>query len=242
MEPISYFEIAFRLFLALLLGGIVGFERESQNRPAGFRTHILVSVGSALVMLVSAYGFSGELFNFGENVDPSRIAAQVVTGVGFLGAGTILRHGNTVTGLTTAASLWIVSGIGLAVGIGFYMGAVFATLMVLISLIVLRSLENYFARKKSLRRLWVKGLYQPGLLGRIGSVLGELGIYVVKVDLGDAQYLESFQRDAITIDFVLRLPSRINISDFLYRVAVLEGIIEVGWDGDEVPVNMTVKK
>ncbi|NLX90765.1 MAG: MgtC/SapB family protein [Firmicutes bacterium] len=236
MALISYFEIAFRLFLALLLGGIVGFERESQNRPAGFRTHILVSVGSALVMLVSAYSFSGE------NVDPSRIAAQVVTGVGFLGAGTILRHGNTVTGLTTAASLWIVSGIGLAVGIGFYMGAVFATLMVLISLIVLRSLESYFTRKRCLRRLWVKGFYQPGLLGRVGGVLGELGIYVVKVDLGDAQYLESFQRDVITIEFVLRLPQRTNVSDFLYRVAVLEGIIEVGWDGDEVPVNMTVKK
>ncbi len=234
MELISYSEIAFRLFLALVLGGIVGFERETHNRPAGFRTHILVSVGSALVMLVSAYGFSGEMSYFGEGVDPSRIAAQVVTGVGFLGAGTILRHGNTVTGLTTAATLWIVSGIGLAVGIGFYPGAAFATLMVLVSLILLRSLESYFARKKSLRRLWVRGFYQPGLLGRVGGVLGELGIYIVKVDLGDAQYQETFKRDVITIEFLLRLPARIDTSDLLRRVATLAGILEVGWDGGEM--------
>lgn len=234
MELISYFEIALRLFLALVLGGIVGFERESQNRPAGFRTHVLVSVGSALVMLVSVYGFSGELAHFGGGVDPSRIAAQVVTGVGFLGAGTILRHGNTITGLTTAATLWIVSGIGLAVGIGFYMGAVIATLMVLISLVFFRSLENNIARKKCLRRLLVRGFYQPGLLGRIGGVLGDMGIYVVKIDLGDAEYQETFKKDVITIDFLLRLPSRIDTSDLLSRLAALEGILEVGWDGGEM--------
>ncbi|HHU76056.1 MAG TPA: MgtC/SapB family protein [Firmicutes bacterium] len=237
MGLISYQEVAFRLFLALLFGGIVGFERESQNRPAGFRTHILVSVGSALVMLVSAYGFSGGLIDFGVKVDPSRIAAQVVTGVGFLGAGTILRHGNTVIGLTTAATLWLVSGIGLAVGIGFYLGAALATLAVLISLIMLRGMDSYFARKRCLRRLWVKGIYQPGLLGRVGGVLGELGIFVVKVDFGEAQFIENLQENVVTIDFVLKLPSRFDTPDFLQKLAVLEGIIGVGWEGDELLEN-----
>ena len=134
---------------------------------------------------------------------------------------------------STAATLWIVSGIGLAVGIGFYMGAAIATLMVLISLILLRSLEKYFARRRSLRRLWVRGFYQPGLLGRVGSVLGELGIYIAKVDLGDVQYEEALQKDVITIDFLLRFPSRVDTSELLHRVAALAGILEVGWyDGE----------
>jgi putative Mg2+ transporter-C (MgtC) family protein len=233
MEFISYGEIAFRLVLAVVLGGVVGFERERQNRPAGFRTHILVCVGSALVMLVSVYGFTGELAHIGDGVDPSRIAAQVVAGVGFLGAGTILRHGNTITGLTTAASLWIVSGIGLAVGIGFYLGAVLTTLMVLVSLMMLLRLENSFARMKRLRRLWIRGIDQPGLLGRIGAVLGDLGINVTKVDLSQAEYLEIFKADVISIEFFLRLPTRVDTDDLLRRVATLPGILEVGWEGNK---------
>ncbi|RJX27258.1 MAG: MgtC/SapB family protein [Dethiobacter sp.] len=231
MENISYGEIAFRLFLAVVLGGVVGFERERQNRPAGFRTHILVCVGSALVMLVSAYGFTGELEHIGGGVDPSRIAAQVVAGVGFLGAGTIIRHGNTITGLTTAASIWIVSGIGLAAGIGFYLGAVLTTLMVLVSLIMFVSLENSFARMKRFRRLWIRGIDQPGLLGRIAAVLGDMGINVTKVDLSQAEYQEIFKTDVIAMEFFLRLPSRADTDDLLRRVATLPGILEVGWEG-----------
>jgi len=231
MEYISYAEIAFRLVLAVFLGGVVGFERERQNRPAGFRTHILVCVGSALIMLVSAYGFRGDLAHVGDGVDPSRIAAQVVAGVGFLGAGTILRHGNTITGLTTAASIWIVSGIGLAVGIGFYLGAVLTTFMVLFSLILLGSLEKYFTRMKRLRRLWVRGIDQPGLLGRIGAVLGDMGINITKVDLSQAEYQEIFKAEVISIEFFLRLPSRVSTDDLLRRVATLPGILEVGWEG-----------
>ncbi|MEW6227795.1 MAG: MgtC/SapB family protein, partial [Bacillota bacterium] len=120
---ISQTEIIFRLVLAMMFGGFIGLERESHKRPAGFRTHILVCVGSALVMMISQYAF----VNFARTTeyDPGRIAAQVVSGIGFLGAGTILREGPTIKGLTTAASLWVVAGIGLAVGTGFYLaGAV----------------------------------------------------------------------------------------------------------------------
>ncbi len=226
-------EIALRLVLAVFLGGLVGFERERHNRPAGFRTHILVCVGSALVMLVSAYGFSGELAFLGDGVDPSRIAAGVVTGVGFLGAGTILRHGNTITGLTTAASLWVVSGIGLAVGIGFYLGAVLTTMMVMVSLILLRSMEAAFARMKRLRRLWVRGVDRPGLIGRIGSVMGEMNINISKVELSEAEYDEAVKSEIIHIEFFLSVPTNVQVDELLRRLATLEGVLEVGLEDEE---------
>jgi len=131
-------QIVLRLFLAAALGGIIGFEREKHHRGmAGFRTHILVSVGSALIMLVSMYIF--DIYAGKVPVDPARIAAGVVTGIGFLGAGTIIRSGESVRGLTTAASLWTVSGIGLAVGCGFYIAA-WATAIIAFSTL-------YFLRK-----------------------------------------------------------------------------------------------
>lgn len=116
---------AIRLFLAVLFSGFIGNEREHINRPAGIRTHVLVCVGAALVMMTSefvAFRYNGVL-----NMDPTRLGAQVVSGIGFLGAGTIIKEGFNVKGLTTAASLWTVSCIGIAVGAGFYFGAAFAT-------------------------------------------------------------------------------------------------------------------
>ena len=127
-----------RILLAAFLGGLIGLERSTGDRPAGLRTHVLVSTGSGLLMVVSVYGNGGIMSSW----DPSRIAAQVVSGIGFLGAGTILHEGLTVKGLTTAASLWIVSAIGLAAGCGMTVIAIFATLLTLITLISIRGLER----------------------------------------------------------------------------------------------------
>ncbi|HEY0826461.1 MAG TPA: MgtC/SapB family protein, partial [Bacilli bacterium] len=124
-------DLIIRLSIALFLGGIIGFERERNNHAAGFRTHILVCIGSALVMLLSIYGFSDFVDEENVRIDPSRLAAQVISGIGFLGAGVILRNGFSVTGLTTAASLWVAAAIGLAVGAGFHLAAVTTTLFVL---------------------------------------------------------------------------------------------------------------
>ncbi len=136
---ISDTQVVWRLFLAAVLGGLIGFERQRHNkRIAGFRTHILVTVGSALIMLVSMYIFA--IYAGKAPVDPSRIAAGVVTGIGFLGAGTIIRSGESVQGLTTAASLWTVSGIGLAVGCGFYIAAFAASIITLAALYLLRKI------------------------------------------------------------------------------------------------------
>lgn len=136
---ITNMQIILRLFIGALLGGLVGFEREKHNkRIAGFRTHILVCVGSTLIMLTSLYIF--ELYGTRAPVDPARIAAGVITGIGFLGAGTIIRSRVSVTGLTTAASLWTVSGIGLAVGCGFYVAGCVTTIIVLAALYLLRKI------------------------------------------------------------------------------------------------------
>ena len=114
---LTQLEIVLRLILAVAAGGLIGLEREIHGRAAGFRTQILVCLGSTLIMLISIYGF--EQSGVGTTRDPARLAAQVVSGIGFLGAGTILREGTSIKGLTTAASLWVVAGIGLALGAGF---------------------------------------------------------------------------------------------------------------------------
>ena len=136
-------EITMRLVVALALGGLIGLEREVHGSDAGLRTHILVCLGSSLVMIVSilmAKVFPGN--------DPTRIAAQVVSGIGFLGAGTILRSQTSVRGLTTAASIWTVAGIGLAVGAGLYHSALIAGILIVITLWLLRFLESTLNLKK----------------------------------------------------------------------------------------------
>jgi putative Mg2+ transporter-C (MgtC) family protein len=136
-----------RLVLASLLCGAIGFERETRDQPAGFRTHILLGLGAALFTLVSAYGF--EPFTRaalggggGLQFDPTRIAAQIIAGVGFLGAGAIIRQGRDVRGLTTAASLWAASAIGMAVGAGYLFGAAAATVLAMATLYALRRFRS----------------------------------------------------------------------------------------------------
>ena len=130
-------EFVFRLFVAGVLGALVGLDREYRAKEAGYRTHFLVSLGSALIMIISQHGFDGVLHEVGVGLDPSRVASQVVTGIGFIGAGTIILHKQTVRGLTTAAGIWATSGIGLTVGAGMYVLGISATVLTLIGLEVL---------------------------------------------------------------------------------------------------------
>jgi putative Mg2+ transporter-C (MgtC) family protein len=146
-------EIAVRLLLAAALGAVIGFDRERHTWAAGLRTHMLVCLGAALAMIVSAYGFSGVLQQWPRVVlDPSRVAAQVISGIGFLGAGTIMfmHRENVIRGLTTAAGLWTVAAIGLAVGGGMYAAAVIATAVAWVILAALRPFERRFAKRKTL--------------------------------------------------------------------------------------------
>jgi len=139
-----------RLALAAGLGGAIGIERELRDRYAGLRTHLLVSLGSALFTIVSAYAWTGFEFHNGVNYDPTRIAAQIVTGIGFLGAGAIMRQGISVHGLTTAATLWMSAAIGMTAATGFYTVAVLATAVTLLVLWPLRLFERrYIDRMRS---------------------------------------------------------------------------------------------
>lgn len=139
-----------RLCVAGLLGTMIGLDREYRVKDAGFRTHFLVSLGSALIMIVSQYGFADILTHPGVGLDPSRIAAQVVSGIGFIGAGTIIIHRQLVRGLTTAASLWATAGIGLAAGAHLFVVAVAATLLTLFALEVLTLVFGGLGRRRTL--------------------------------------------------------------------------------------------
>ena len=133
-------ELIARLGIALALGAAIGFEREIDRQPAGFRTHALVALGAALFTIISAYGFSGS------SVDPTRIAAQIVSGIGFLGAGTILHHRGSIRGLTTAASLWSAAAVGMAVGAGLLLMATVGTVLIVVVLALLEGVEGILRR------------------------------------------------------------------------------------------------
>lgn len=175
---ITNLELALRLILSLVLAGLIGLERESLGRPAGFRTHILVGIGSTLIMIVSIYAFRP----LGMSGDPGRIAAQVVSGIGFLGAGTIMREGANIRGLTTAASLWTVAGIGLTVGSGMYFAAIIATILVVATLVLLNKLEwSYLMSKNEILTVLVQDT--PGQLAKVFSVLAKHDVNVHNVQL-----------------------------------------------------------
>src|SRR5581483_6512405 len=165
-----------RLVVAAALGGAIGLERELDEKAAGLRTHILVSLGSAVFTLVSAYGFREFLTGGGAVVraDPARIAAQIVTGIGFLGAGVIFRQGLTVRGLTTAASLWLVAAVGMAAGAGFWSAAVVATVAGLLCLRPLEWVKNRFLPQRAPDMLLVE-LTQEGSAREVLHALEESG-------------------------------------------------------------------
>lgn len=140
---IDNLEIAIRIGISLFVGGVVGLERERGQHHAGFRTHILVCLGSTLITLISTYGFGQFANEPNVRMDPARLTAQIISGIGFLGAGTILRNGNKISGLTTAASLWVVAAMGISIGAGFYFGAILTFVCVLISLFVLQRVEQW---------------------------------------------------------------------------------------------------
>ncbi len=178
MEFRFVLDAAWKLGLAVLLSGIIGFEREHSHRPAGFRTHILVAVGSTLIMLTSVYiakKYEGQM-----NVDITRMSGQVVSGIGFLGAGTILREGFSVKGLTTAASLWAVSCIGIAIGAGFVAGAVVATLVIYMTL---NSLKKVIVRGKAGKALYVEVKDLAEQVPKISKLIKRTGTVVHSMEI-----------------------------------------------------------
>ncbi len=230
---ITELEIVFRLVLATILGGVVGFERETHNRPAGLRTHILVCLGAALMMLISVFGIDGQLApNY--RVDLARIAAGVVTGIGFLGAGTIMRNREGILGLTTAASIWVVCGIGLATGIGFYTGAVTGTVLVLIILYLLGRLDRSVFSQRRSKGLWIRALDQPGLMGKVGAVLGEFKVNIRTMNIAHPKYEPLLKEDIVSMEFQVTVPLDLELDILIRRLSCLKGVLSISWDSEEV--------
>lgn len=204
-----------RLGVAAALGAAIGLERELDEKAAGLRTHMLVSVGSALFTLVGAYGFA-DLINHGRfSYDPSRIAAQIVTGIGFLGAGVIFRQGFTVRGLTTAASLWLVAAVGMAAGAGFWAGAVVATVIAIISLRPLEWLKADFLPQRAAQLMLVE-LQQDASGGPVLEAVERSGD------------LLGLRRDGPRLEIELRI-DRDRRAQALHDVAALDVVREARW-------------
>jgi len=186
---ISDVHLVIRLLLSVMLGGLVGFERERKNHAAGLRTHTLVCLGSCLLMILSMYGFADFVGQPNVSLDPARLAAQVITGVGFLGAGTILFTGKSITGLTTAASIWVVMAVGLTVGAGFYLPAALSAVMVLLILWGLNIVEKRYVnhRRECTFTITVNAEAQPQIES-FQNYLTQCGVKLVKVRFMDGDY------------------------------------------------------
>jgi putative Mg2+ transporter-C (MgtC) family protein len=204
-----------RILIAAVLGGVIGIEREIREHTAGFRTHILVSVGAAAFTLASSYGLDGT------GLDPNRISAQVVTGIGFLGAGAIIRYGVSVRGLTTAASLWTVSAVGLLSAQGYYSAALITTGLVIVSLYILRVIEDriLYSRVSHLINVTIR-FHSPGYsaLAQVIAVLQQSHVQLNELVAG------SGESDKDTVHLSLRLPRGMDAAHITTLLAGLEEV------------------
>ncbi len=209
-----------KLTLTVFFSGLIGFEREHSHRPAGFRTHILVAVGSTLVMMTS--GFVFQEYEGLSSFDPTRLGAQVISGIGFLGAGTILREGFTVKGLTTAASLWAVSCIGLAVGAGYYIGALVTTLFIYITL---NTLKRFIAKGHPSKNLYIEAENLSRQASDIGEIIKRYGgsLHTLEVLYADSVSTKR-KSDSIVMKAVIFPKDEEGLNMTVSAIRALEGI------------------
>ena len=208
-----------RLCVAALLAGVIGIERELREQEAGLRTHMLVCVGATLFMVVGVYGWSD--FRLGNDigvvVDPSRVASYVVSGIGFLGAGAIIRYGVNVRGLTTAASLWVVAAIGVTVGVGLYAYAVATTAIVLLTLWPLSQAKNLLKGKtEESRRLAVTLAPDTSVVAALAAI-EETGFRIESVEVGE-------EEDVRRLSVVITTPADASVGELLDGIGALEGV------------------
>lgn len=214
-------QLLIRLLLATLLGGLIGLERELHGRPAGFRTHLMVALGAALYMGVSLHfyqvygGLSGSL---AVRVDPGRVAAQIVVGIGFLGAGAIIRENASVRGLTTAACLWVAAAIGTACGAGMLLIAVVVTAISLVSLLVLKRVEEGLSRD-IYQQVTVVSEYRDGQSERIAQVVRDCGS-----DLMESGVERNVEAGTVTFEFRVRVISGIATCKLVDVLSLVEGV------------------
>jgi putative Mg2+ transporter-C (MgtC) family protein len=223
----DFMTMTFRIIFAAILCGLIGFEREIKRHPAGFRTHLLVGVGSCIMMLLSLYGFDPYLEKYDTiRFDPARIPSYVISGIGFLGAGTILVKGATVRGLTTAASIWVVAGIGLISGIGMYAPAILTTIVVLLSLNFLNRFEMKMFKVSEEAHLEIIVKKDAHSLSRIIEVLQQNGVQIQQTGV---EWMNNDQGQNVLKKYHLqvippKIENKVNLLDQLLDV---EGVMKI---------------
>ena len=215
---ISETQIILRVLLGAALGAVIGFERERDNQPAGLRTHMILVIGATLAMVLSVN--LGYLFaRPGTPADPARLAAQVISGIGFLGAGAILRYGFNVKGLTTATSLWTMAIVGLAVGAGYYLIGVVTTALMLLVLGLLNVIENRFVRTSVSRYIVVQADYNKGVVKSIRKLVNEFAD-----DLLSFTIQKHVKNKRLRIQIVARIHRDQTLEELVDSLSDIEGI------------------
>ncbi|MDP6958047.1 MAG: MgtC/SapB family protein [Planctomycetota bacterium] len=209
MDP-ELLQTSARLGLAFLLGGVIGLERETHGQAAGLRTHMIVTVGAALITIIS---LKVALMGTGVPSDPGRIAAQIVSGIGFLGAGAIIRYGMTIRGLTTAACLWTSAGIGMACGIGFWFGACATAALTVIATFVFDRVEKKYLQDSSVRRIIIRASEGAGVLEKVEGVFQKEAIRMKSIGI-EKDFIEKILQLNITVN----MSEKINLEQLLNRL------------------------
>lgn len=211
--------VAFKLFLALFCGGVLGIERGRKKRPAGFRTYMLVCMGASLVMMTNQY--ICEQYMTG---DPSRLGAQVISGIGFLGAGTIITTGHSrVKGLTTAAGLWASGCIGLAIGIGFYEGAILGTFMIFVAMASLSSLDDQLVSSARMVMIYVE-LENMAAIKTLVAFLKEKNVKLIDIE---TETIGKNEGGGVAATITLRVPTQKMMNMITYMIEAVEGVKSV---------------
>ena len=214
----SYEYVLLKIALSILLGGVVGLEREHHNQPAGLKTHIILCVGATLITIVSI-AMARDLGS-ARLTDPTRIAANIVTGIGFLGGGAILRMGATVRGLTTAACIWTVTGVGMAVGAGYYFPAALVTVAILLTLLFLGRFEKMFLNKREFKQMTLTARSSPDLLGNVEKALSANCISIRNIEVQ-----REITEPNVELTALVTVPERVNLNKLSDEIFQIPGTI-----------------
>lgn len=213
MTEIPLLEIFLRLAAALVAGGIIGYERERDSQPAGLRTHMILALGAALVMILSV----NIGIKFGS--DPARLAAQVISGIGFLGAGAILRFGFNVKGLTTASTLWTTAMVGMAIGYGYYLVSLFAVVIMIIVLTLVERFEKKFVRVNVIRTVVVDVHEREGILREVRKTISKMADALLAFSVQ-----KSVKNKHMRLEIVARFNRNEKLEDMLEVISSIEGV------------------
>jgi putative Mg2+ transporter-C (MgtC) family protein len=216
--------ILLRTVASVAIGGVIGPERQNKRRPAGFRTNILVCLGASVVMMLSEYLFRKYYVEFNITSDPARLGAQVISGIGFLCAGTIIHYGGSVSGLTTAAGLWANAAIGLCVGAGFFEQAFIAAGVLLLTLLVFNFISRKIDRRVNVFTISILLINKTKIIGKINLFLADHLVRII--DMKYAAEPETVDiEDLIKLTFVLRLDTGVNLHNIISGLILVEGVV-----------------